>query len=203
MTDAAVHSPLQKIVSWTVERRVNITSAVFILLAGENILRGLHPHNLANLRDVKSILGLALVVLGLSLRSWAAGTVHKCSVLATSGPYALIRNPLYAGSFILMAGFCTLIDRYEDWLLLLPLGLVFLYSARREERWLADRFGGAWHAYARRTPRFIPRRLSAELAHGWTLRQWFHNREYQALAAALLGLLALQTWHIMGYAAQR
>jgi protein-S-isoprenylcysteine O-methyltransferase Ste14 len=197
MTDAAVHRPWQTIVNWTVERRVNITSALFLILAAENILLGLKPHDLTNYRDVKSVLGVALVALGLALRSWAAGTVHKCSVLATSGPYALVRNPLYAGSFIMMAGFCTLIDRPEDWLLLPPLAFVFLYSAKREERWLADRFGESWHAYARRTPRFIPRRFSAALVHGWTLRQWIHNREYQAFAAALLGLLALQTWLLL------
>src|SRR5262245_7888164 len=80
----------QTIIHWAVKWRVNITSTVFVLLAVENILRGLKPHDLANLRDVHTVLGLTLVALGLGLRSWAAGTVHKSSALATSGPYALI-----------------------------------------------------------------------------------------------------------------
>src|ERR1043165_26266 len=50
-------------------------------------------------------IGASVSVLGLALRAWAAGHLRKNSQLATSGPYAYTRNPLYLGSFLLGLGF--------------------------------------------------------------------------------------------------
>ena len=44
---------------------------------------------------------MAPVILGCLLRSWAAGYLFKGKRVAVGGPYALIRNPLYVGSFVL------------------------------------------------------------------------------------------------------
>lgn len=76
--------------------------------------------------------------------------------LATSGPYARMRHPQYAGFVLIMTGFLV------QWPTLVTLAmfpvLVFMYArlARREEADMAERFGDEWRAYAGRTPRFIP-----------------------------------------------
>ena len=49
--------------------------------------------------------GGGLVILGCALRSWAAGYLLKGKRVAVGGPYAYIRNPLYAGSFLIGCGF--------------------------------------------------------------------------------------------------
>ncbi|MCD6009375.1 MULTISPECIES: methyltransferase family protein [Halomonadaceae] len=76
--------------------------------------------------------------------------------LATTGLYAHVRHPQYAGFVLVMTGFLL------QWPTLLTLVmfpvLVWMYSrlAIHEEREVARRFGEAWQAYATHTPRFIP-----------------------------------------------
>lgn len=78
--------------------------------------------------------------------------------LATTGPYAKIRHPQYAGFVLIMFGFLiqwpTLLT-----LLMFPI-LVFMYIrlARREEADARQEFGEAWEKYAQQTPAFFPRR---------------------------------------------
>ena len=48
--------------------------------------------------------GVTLSALGLVVRAWAAGTIHKDRVLTTGGPYSYTRNPLYLGSLFLGFG---------------------------------------------------------------------------------------------------
>jgi protein-S-isoprenylcysteine O-methyltransferase Ste14 len=50
------------------------------------------------------LLGLPLVVLGEAVRLWASGHIEKTLRLATGGPYAHSRNPLYVGSLLLALG---------------------------------------------------------------------------------------------------
>src|SRR5258708_31175382 len=51
--------------------------------------------------------GLPISVAGLALRAWAAGHLAKNQRLATSGPYAYTRNPLYLGTLIVAVGFAV------------------------------------------------------------------------------------------------
>ncbi len=52
------------------------------------------------------VLGGAVVLPGLLIRALASGHVRKNESLATSGPYAYTRNPLYLGSLVMGLGFC-------------------------------------------------------------------------------------------------
>jgi protein-S-isoprenylcysteine O-methyltransferase Ste14 len=94
--------------------RVPISLVVFTALIAEDVLEGLRPHDLLNYNDVHSISGIVLIIAGVLLRTWAAGTIHKGTGLTTTGPYGIIRNPLYVGSFLMMIGFCALIDDAEN-----------------------------------------------------------------------------------------
>ena len=150
-----------------------------------------------NVADLNSVLGLALVVGGLALRSWAAGILHKTTELTTSGPYALIRHPLYVGSFMMMVGFCSLIgDRENIWFVLGPFAFMYVVKLLHEERSLSKKFGARWQEYVRVVPRFVPTRLPTNGFAAWKGRQWFTNREYQAVAATALGLMAIEAWSL-------
>ena len=77
--------------------------------------------------------------------------------LATTGPYARMRHPQYAGFILVMFGFLL------QWPTLLTLAmfpiLVWMYVrlARQEEREALAAFGEAYARYAERVPGFIPR----------------------------------------------
>lgn len=177
------------------DNRVRISVIVFALLVAEDVVTGVNPHDPLNARDPKALAGLTLVVAGLAIRSWAAGIVRKNAQLATSGPYGLVRHPLYFGSFLLMIGFCLLIDDYENIFIVLgPILWIYLLRMRDEEHLLAEKFPDAWPKYVAKVPKLIPWRLTRHGLASWNAEQWYRNREYQALAGGLAGVLAIKLW---------
>ena len=55
--------------------RIRLSLIVFTGLIAENFLIGIRPHDVFNVLDWHSVTGLFLIVSGLTLRSWAAGTL--------------------------------------------------------------------------------------------------------------------------------
>ena len=75
--------------------------------------------------------------------------------LVTSGPYHLVRHPIYSG--ILAAGVGTAVALSWTWLIAVALaGVYFLYSATVEERYLSEQFRDAYPAYKRTTKMLMP-----------------------------------------------
>lgn len=182
---------------WLVAERVRITNIAFIFLVGLDLVTGVRPRDVTNLRDPSVALGLLLVIGGLAVRSWAAGTLNKCSEVTAAGPYSVIRNPLYFGSFLMMFGFCLLIaESLYVWFVLVPLAGVYLLKVLHEEAQLSAMFPEQWRSYAARVPRFLPRRIPTDYFSAWRRTQWTYNREYNAVMAAAAGLVALKLWQI-------
>jgi protein-S-isoprenylcysteine O-methyltransferase Ste14 len=143
------------------------------------------------------LVGGIVAAFGLLIRAAAAGHLQKDEELATTGPYAVTRNPLYLGSAILAAGF--IIAGYSLWAGLI-VGLyfaVFYYAViRNEEADLRKRFGAPVDDYAARVPLFLPslraradevsKAKSPQNSFSWL--QYRRNREYQALLGAWAGL---------------
>ncbi len=187
------------IVAFIVRRRVALSIVLVGGLVIEDLVTGVVPRDLLNVTDFKALAGLACVLGGLALRSWAAGFLIKNSELTTTGPYALVRNPLYLGSFMMVAGFCLLINDPENiWILSVALALIYVPKVRSEERLLANVYPDQWPLYAARTPRFFPRTLALPRLAGWRLSQWRRSREYNAVlasTAALVGLVIVRNLH--------
>ncbi|HTA51997.1 MAG TPA: isoprenylcysteine carboxylmethyltransferase family protein [Candidatus Acidoferrum sp.] len=151
------------------------------------------------------VIGGLVAAFGLLVRGSAAGHLRKDEQLATTGPYAVTRNPLYLGSSLLAAGF--IIAGYSLWAGLI-VGLyfaVFYYAViRNEEQDLRKNFGVQFEDYATRVPLFFPRprarsdevsiAKSPENSFSWP--RYRRNREYQALLGAVAGLVAvwLRMW---------
>lgn len=75
-----------------------------------------------------------------------------------SGPYRWVRNPMYIGAFLLLAGYALCAGSAEA--LLVAFGMlaaVHLFTVLYEEPTLRRRFGASYEAYRRTTPRWIPR----------------------------------------------
>jgi protein-S-isoprenylcysteine O-methyltransferase Ste14 len=147
---------------------------------------------LARPTPLSIVIGSSVAFAGLCIRALASGHVEKNEVLATSGPYAHTRNPLYLGSIILAIGF--LIAARSWWLpLIAAIMLVFIYVPviRSEEAFLRTRFP-EFDDYAAQVPRLFPRVRSYQRRPGsfsWHL-YWKH-REYNAALGAGLMIIAL------------
>jgi protein-S-isoprenylcysteine O-methyltransferase Ste14 len=138
---------------------------------------------------------LALVVPGVWLRAYAAGTVKKNRELTVIGPYAHTRNPLYLGSMLIAAGFSVAL---LSWLVALAFALgfavIYVPVIASEERYLRAAFPG-FDEYCRRVPRLIPRLTPA--AHSgaetgsFSLSLYLRHREYNAGIGAILLYLSL------------
>jgi protein-S-isoprenylcysteine O-methyltransferase Ste14 len=151
----------------------------------------------------RSVLCGALIgLLGLWIRAYAAGYLHKQEVLTVTGPYAHTRNPLYLGSAILAlgAGIAT-----RSWISLFILCFYFalFYSIvmRREEKELHLRHGAAFQNYAHAVPLFLPRltpaRLPGDSAGAFSFAQYKRSHEWQAAVGFLLLLAALLViWYV-------
>jgi protein-S-isoprenylcysteine O-methyltransferase Ste14 len=188
----------EKALKFVFRNRIRISFVVFFALIAEDIFEGVEPLDLTNVTQLSVCLGLSLVAAGTLLRSWAAGILHKRIQLTTSGPYGLVRHPLYVGSFMMMLGFSALVNDTENiWIVIGPILAILVLRSIDEERSLSARFPADWKEYTESVPRYVPRRLSTNGPSNWSLRQWLHNREYQAASAALVGLVAIQCWHLM------
>jgi phospholipid methyltransferase len=136
--------------------------------------------------------GAALAAVGLAIRAGAAGRLRKHESLATSGPYAWTRNPLYLGSLLLGAGFLL---AAASWIaaVIAALYLAVFYPGvmRREEEELRAEYGSAFDDYARRVPLFWPRPPRGPAGQPFSWSQYRRNREYQALAGTALAFAIL------------
>jgi protein-S-isoprenylcysteine O-methyltransferase Ste14 len=178
-----------------VKQRVTISLVVFSGLILKDIVTDRLPHDTGNVHDPLAMMGLAAAVLGLLIRSWAAGVINKSKVLATTGPYRLCRHPLYLGSLLMMFGYCVLVGSLLDACVMFgPVLAIYLLTIQREERRLAERHGAAWAQYAATAPQFFPYRPFVQFGCNWSLAQWRDNREYKAALTATAGLLLLHLW---------
>jgi len=142
------------------------------------------------------LIGAAVGLVGLAIRAYAAGYLHKQTVLTITGPYARTRNPLYFGSSILTLGAAIAMHSWPSAaLLLIYFALVYSLVMRREELELRRQHGAAFDAYAASVPIFFPRLASSGKTAGEASRfswaQYKKNHEYQATFGFLLLLLLL------------
>ena len=111
--------------------------------------------------------GLALVAAGMGFRMSSAlwlgrqfsgyVAIQKEHQLVQTGPYAVIRHPMYTGLIVVYAGLGLV---FRSWLALAGVAMTIafvLVRIRQEERLLAEHFGAVFEEYRRRTSRLLPR----------------------------------------------
>ena len=149
--------------------------------------------------------GLAFLALGEGLRLWGVAVVGKESRtrgggvarLATHGPYAYVRNPLYLGNFLLTVG-ATFISKL---LWMIPVVVVlflvqYIPIVLWEESILAEKFGADYVAYCQHVPRWIPcgrpqaRRSATTPPYQWRAAVWSERSTFGTLVLLLFVMLA-------------
>ena len=161
--------------------------------------RGTHSASL-------TITGGLLVLAGESLRIWATRHIgviartrtSRVGPLVVSGPFAIVRNPLYVGNMLLWSG----VTCWAGLPRILPLCWLFFFlhyyvMARWEEHLLATHYGEAYRRYARRVPACIPQRwrrpaARADASFGWK-DTIFSERGTVLALAVMAGLLVLRS----------
>lgn len=153
-------------------------------------------------------IGAAVGTVGLWLRAYAAGYLHKKETLTVTGPYAYTRNPLYLGSAILSAGVGIATDSWIAAALLLIYFAVF-YSIvmRREEGELRRFHAAAFEVYAKSVPLFFPRFGAAKVREdspdspgAFSFAQYRKNHEWQAAVGfAFILAVLLILWRVRSH----
>jgi len=140
-------------------------------------------------------LGGLLIVPGLVIRALASGHVRKNEALATSGPYAYTRNPLYLGSLLMGVGFAVAARSW--WVgvaLVVMFFAIYVPVIRDEEAFLRGKFP-EFEEYARRVPRMLPRIIrharADETTGGFSFDLYLKHREWNALLGTVLMVAAL------------
>ena len=139
---------------------------------------------LASPTSTSLLTGAGIAIVGQALRVWAAGHIEKGREVTRSGPYRLMRHPLYVGSAILGLGFSVAAWSFGTALLAMTYFLVtYLAAVRTEEAKIDARFAGEYSAYREGRAEDTARRFSAQRAFG-------SNREYRSVVG-LVGVFAL------------
>ncbi len=147
--------------------------------------------------------GAGVSILGLAIRAWASGHIRKNAELATSGPYAFTRNPLYFGSFLLGLGFTIASGRWVLAVLFAALFIGIYFPVMRvEASTMGQLFGSDFEVYRRSVPLFFPRltpyRSGDSGAVKFDSALYLRYREYRAALGLIVawGLLLIKTYYL-------
>jgi len=110
--------------------------------------------------------GALLTAAGLLFTAWArihigrnwSGivTLKQDHELITSGPYGLVRHPIYTGLLLAFVGSALALGEWRGLLAVLIVLLALWRKLRLEERWMREQFGEQYEAYSRRVAALIP-----------------------------------------------
>jgi protein-S-isoprenylcysteine O-methyltransferase Ste14 len=140
------------------------------------------------------LLGAAVAAFGVLGRAWASGHILKNDRLATTGPYAHTRNPLYFGSFLIACGFAVA----AHWVVLAAVAaffaLIYVPTMQRERANIAARFPAEYAEYSANVPAFFPRltpwRPAEGTPAGFSRALYMQHGEWKAA----LGFLGALLW---------
>jgi protein-S-isoprenylcysteine O-methyltransferase Ste14 len=116
--------------------------------------------------DLSSLLGLILIVSGLSLAAISFRLMSKIKTtfipdgtpetLISTGPFKISRNPIYLGMFMLLFGVSFLMESISALLIALLFALLINYTwVSHEEKKLAEIFGQDWIEYCSKVRRWF------------------------------------------------
>jgi protein-S-isoprenylcysteine O-methyltransferase Ste14 len=155
---------------------------------------------LADPRERPSLVapGAALAALGCLIRLWGTGHLRKNKILATGGPYAHVRHPLYVGTFFVVVGLGLMAGSVYVLYGLLPAALLiyFIYYAPKKERVESDRlerrFGDEFVRYRKAVRSYFPRLTPYPDRQGrFAFEGVLINREYLITIAVAFGVAVI------------
>ena len=161
-----------------------------------------------SLDELSDALGIVLVLFGFLFRIVARGYKEEGSCkgerLLKSGPYALLRNPMYFGTFLIGAGIILVI--FALWavvLFLVVFFMIYIPQIEREEKQLYKRFGEEYRNYCKITPKYFPNiRYLLNFRNYMPLKFAWIKKEIVSLLAVMVVTLVIEAWEdvtLFGY----
>ena len=126
--------------------------------------------------------GICFVILGLIVRLWANGYAIKTHKLTTSGPYSIVRNPLYLGTMLIAIGFMVMLNTsYAGLSFIIIMAAVYYRTIRYEERALTEKYGKIYLGYKDKVPMIVPSFFRYKKQEKWpfSVRRIIENKEYK------------------------
>ncbi len=117
------------------------------------------------------VAGTVLAAAGLLVRLYASGFIMKNQELATTGPYSLVRHPLYTGNLLTLVGFTVASGQW--WAVLVSASFWWFYyptAIEYEDRKLRRIFGERCEDWQRATPAVLPAGFMPKRGGSWSLR---------------------------------
>jgi protein-S-isoprenylcysteine O-methyltransferase Ste14 len=137
-----------------------------VLLAFPGIPLAFLNQHFIPLGIVRFWIGSVLTVSGLLFSIWArnhlgrnwsqAVTIKKGHELITSGPYALVRHPIYTGLLLAFIGSAIAVGRWRGVLAVILIFVVLWNKLKFEEKWMRAQFGSSYESYAQRVAALVP-----------------------------------------------
>jgi protein-S-isoprenylcysteine O-methyltransferase Ste14 len=110
--------------------------------------------------------GAAVTLCGFAFTIWARATLGRNwsgrvtlkenHELIQSGPYALVRHPIYTGILAMLLGSAIAVGQWRMFIFFALLLLSFWLKLRIEEKWMIEHFGPTYEAYRKRVAMLIP-----------------------------------------------
>jgi protein-S-isoprenylcysteine O-methyltransferase Ste14 len=138
----------------------------FALLTFPNLGFGWLGQQIVPRSEALFVCGAVMLLAGIGFAIWArvhlgqywSGHVtlkpgHK---LIRSGPYALVRHPIYTGILLAIIGSAVAMDEYRGVLAVAIVAETFVRKLRIEERWLTEEFGGEYTVYREEVKALVP-----------------------------------------------
>lgn len=145
---------------WLERQRARIGMAVLVPLIALSAVSGAPIADDSWTGVVVQALACLLFIAGGACRFWAMLYIggRKGRVVVSQGPYSIVRNPLYWGTFLMTLSLLVRLGNVTSIIGCLAVGSLYVcVTVPSEERRLASKHGEAFRDYCRRVPRFWPK----------------------------------------------
>lgn len=145
-------------------------------------------------------LGFALVLFGflfrISARGYKEERTNNGNSLVKDGPYAIVRNPMYFGSFIIGTGVIIMFLKLWFFLIFTAIFLmIYMPQMKKEEDMLLDRFGHEYKEYCRVTPKYFPKSdYLLRLNQYVSLKPFWVKKEMFSFIPAIILIVFMEIW---------
>ena len=145
------------------------------------------------------LIGAPPILAGMGLRVYASGFILKNEQLATYGPYALVRHPLYTGNILIISGFSIISAAW--WNAMLALLFFWFYyptAIEYEDRKLKRLFSADWENWSTRIPALMPTfsNLTAIRQGSWSFGKSSRQNGEPIIVIFVLFWFAYVAWHL-------
>lgn len=150
--------------------------------------------------EALSAIGMSLILFGFLFRISARGYKEEKSsngnALVKDGPYAVIRNPMYFGTFVIGTGVVMML--LEPWFFFLFSAvflLIYLPQMKKEEKALIERFGDEYKQYCASTPKYFPRiDYLLNVNNYISLKPFWVKKEFISFITTVIVVILIEIW---------